>query len=168
MVQPPSYVDPAFPNHVCRLWKSLYELKQAPRAWFDRFSTQFLHMGFQASLADSSLFIFREEKVLIYLLVYVDDIILTRNNPDFLSSLITQLSQAFELKELGALHYFLGLHITRNSRRLFLNQTKYAHDLLVKHKMLSSKPTRSPCATNLILVSNEGSFLLTFMNIGVW
>ena len=57
MVQPLGYVDPFKPNHVCRLWKSLYGLKQAPRAWFDRFSTQLLHMGFQTSLANSSLFI---------------------------------------------------------------------------------------------------------------
>ena len=56
-VRPPGYVDSTHPNHVCKLLKSLYGLKQAPRAWFERFSTQLLHMGFQASLADSSLFI---------------------------------------------------------------------------------------------------------------
>lgn len=61
MVQPPGYVDPSYPNHVCRLWKSLYGFKQAPRAWFDRFSTQLLDLGFHASLADSSLFILRQQ-----------------------------------------------------------------------------------------------------------
>ena len=159
MVQPLGYVDPAFPNHVCKLWKSLYGLKQAPWAWFDRFSTQLLHMGFEASLADSSLFILKQGKVLVYLLVYVDDIVLTGNHPDFLTSLIKQLSQAFELKDLGPLHYFLGLHITRTSKGLFLSQTKYAHDLLVKHNILSSKPARSPCAPTLRLVPHEGSIL---------
>ena len=144
MVQPFGYVNPVFPNHVCRLWKSLYGLKQAPRAWFDRFSTQLLHMGFEASLADSSLFILKQGKVLVYPLVYVNDIVLTSNQPNFLTSLIKQLSQAFELKDLGPLHYFLGIHITRTSKGLFLSQTKYAHDLLVKHNMLSSKPARSP------------------------
>ena len=97
--------------------------------------------------------------MLVYLSVYVINIVHTGNNPDFLSSLITQPSQAFELKDLGALHYFLGLQITRTSRGLFLNQTKYAHDLLLKHNMLSSKPARSPCAPNLKLVPNEGSIL---------
>ena len=138
MVQPFGYVDPDFPNHVCKLWKSLYDLKQAPWAWFDRFSTQLLHMGFEASLANSSLFILKQGKVLVYLLVYVDDIVLTGNHPDFLTSLIKQLSQAFELKDLGPFHYFLGLHITRTSKGLFLSQTLYAHDLLVKHNILSS------------------------------
>ena len=81
MVQPVGYVDPFKPNHFCRLWKSLYGLKQVPRAQFDRFSTQLLHMGFQASLADSSLFILRHGKLVVYLLVYVDDIVLSGNDP---------------------------------------------------------------------------------------
>ena len=159
MVQPFGYVNPVFPNHVCRLWKSLYGLKQAPRAWFDRFSTKLLHMGFEASLADSSLFILKQGKVLVYPLVYVNDIVLTSNQPNFLTSLIKQLSQAFKLKDLGPLHYFLGIHITRTSKGLFLSQTKYAHDLLVKHNMLSSKPARSPWAPNLRPVPHKGSIL---------
>ena len=66
-------------------------------------------MGFQASLANSSLFILRYGKLIVYLLVYVDDIVLTGNNPQFLNSLISQLNKAFELKDLGSLHYFLGI-----------------------------------------------------------
>lgn len=58
-------------------------------AWFERFSTQLLHMGFQASLVDSSMFILRYGKPIVYLLVYVDDIVLTRNNSQFLNSLIS-------------------------------------------------------------------------------
>ena len=81
MVQPPGYVDSKFPNHVCRLWKSLYGLKLAPRAWFERFSTQLLHMAFQAFLADSSLFFLQQGKLVVYLLVYVDDIVMTSNCP---------------------------------------------------------------------------------------
>ena len=81
-------MDPAHPNYVCRLLKSLYGLKQAPRAWFERFSTQLLHIGFQASLADSSLFILKQGHHVVYLLVYVDDIVITGNDPQFLSTLI--------------------------------------------------------------------------------
>ena len=109
MVQPLGYVDSLCPNYVCRLWKSLYDLKQEPRAWFDRFSTQLLHMRFQGSLVDSSLFIIHHGKLVVYLLVYVDDIVLTGNNPKFLDYLISRLSEAFKLKDLGPLHYFLGL-----------------------------------------------------------
>ena len=60
---------------------------------------------------------------------------------------------------MGPLHYFLGLQITRSSKGLFLTQTKYAQDLLLKLQMHSSKPARSPCAPHLRLVPNESSFL---------
>ena len=109
MMQTPGYVDSMYPNHVYRLWKSLYGLKQAPRAWFKRFCTQLLHVGFQASLAESSLFILRHCRMVFYLLVYVDAIAMTVNCPQFLSTLIAQLNSTFELKDLGPLNYFLGL-----------------------------------------------------------
>ena len=83
-------------------------------------------MGFQASLADSSLFILRHGKLIVYLLVYVDDIVLSGNDPQFLTSLVSQLSVAFELEDLGSVNYFLGLQITWTSKGLFLCQTKYA------------------------------------------
>lgn len=118
-----------------------------------------LHLGFHASLADSSLFIFRHGKILVYLFVCVDGIVLTGNNVSFLNALIKQLSQAFELKELGDLHYYLGLQITRTSKGLFLNQSKYAQDLLVKHNMLASKTTKTPCVPHLRLFPNEGTLL---------
>ena len=95
IVQPPGYVDSAHPNDVCKLLKSLYGLKQAPRAWFERFSTQLLHIGFQASFSNSSLFILRHGNLVAFLLVYVDDIVLTGKNPQFLTSLIAQLSASF-------------------------------------------------------------------------
>lgn len=66
-------------------------------------------MGFQGSLVDSSLFILHHGKLVVSLLVYVDDIVLIGNNPKFLDFLISQLNEAFELKDLGPLHYFLGL-----------------------------------------------------------
>ena len=100
-----------------------------------------------------------ENNYLHYLLVHVDDIVLTGNSPSFLNILIQQLRHAFELKDLGPFYYFLGLHIIRISRGLYLNQSKYAQDLLQKHNMLSSKVDRTPCAPNLRLVPNEGHFL---------
>ena len=111
MQQPPGYVDSHYPSHVCKLHKSLYGLKQAPRAWFDRFTSQLLHLGFVASLADPSLFIYQSNHTTIYLLLYVDDIILTGNKSTQLSHLITALSHTFELKDLGPLSYFLGIQI---------------------------------------------------------
>ena len=76
-----------------------------------------------------------------------------------MQSLILQLSFEFELKDLGHLHYFLGLQITRTYAGLFLNQSKYAHDLLQRHNMLSAKPVKTPCAPNPRLVPASGSLL---------
>ena len=77
MRQPVEFIDPQFPSHICSLQKSLYGLRQAPRAWFEKFSTHLLSLGFTASQSDSSLFIFRQGPTVLYLLLYVDDIILT-------------------------------------------------------------------------------------------
>lgn len=75
--QPPGFVDPTAPDHVCFLQKSLYGLKQAPRAWYQRFATYIRGLGFAASATDTSLFVYKEGAATAYLLLYVDDIILT-------------------------------------------------------------------------------------------
>jgi len=95
----------------------------------------------------------------VFLLVYVDDIVLIGNCLSFLQSLIQQLSFEFELKNLGILHYFLGFEITHTSKGLFLNQSKYAQDFFLKHNMVSIKAAKTPCALNLRLVPAKGSLL---------
>ena len=148
MTQLQGYVDPNQPNHVCKLLKSIYGLKQAPRAQFESFSSQLLQLGFIASTKDSSLFIYKHHQVVAYLLLYVDDIVLTSNTPSYLDQLIAQPSTVFDLKDLGLLHHFLGLQVTRSSFGLYLNQAKYATDLLKKHNMLDSKLAKSPSCLN--------------------
>ena len=115
MSQPSSYVDPEHPTHVCLLHKAIYGLKQAPRAWFESFTSQLFHIGFHASSADSNLFILHHGSFVIYLLLYVDDIIITGNSPPFIDQLISSLSAAFDLKNLGLLKFFLGLQIEYTS-----------------------------------------------------
>ena len=126
MHQLPSYDDAAHPSYVCKLHKSLYGLKQAPRAWFERSTFHLIHLGFQASFTDSSLFIYQSKSTIIYLLLYVDDIIITGNNSQHVSSLIAAISSVFELKDLGVLNYFLGVQISRTQFGLTLSQSKYA------------------------------------------
>ena len=69
MMQPQGFINSAHPTHVCKLHKSLYGLKQAPRAWFERFTSQLLVLGFTASKADPSLFVYRSSSTVIFLLV---------------------------------------------------------------------------------------------------
>lgn len=77
MSQPQGFTNPSKPGYVCKQHKSLYGLKQAPRAWFERFTTHLLSLGFTASTADPSLFVFHSKNAILYLLLYVDDIIIT-------------------------------------------------------------------------------------------
>jgi histone deacetylase 1/2 len=111
MKQPPGFVDYALPSHVCCLHKSLYGLKQAPRAWYTRLNDFLLSIGFCTSKVDTSLFIFYFGADICYLLVYIDDILLTGSNSLLLQRLIQLLSLEFKLCELGYVHYFLGIEV---------------------------------------------------------
>ena len=95
-------------------------------------------------MADSSLFVYHFHQLIIYLLVYVDDIIIPSNFSSQVSHLVTALSQAFELKDLGALSYFLGIQILPTRFCLTLCQSKYASDVLHRFNMENSKPTKTP------------------------
>ncbi|KAK1557064.1 hypothetical protein Q3G72_017242 [Acer saccharum] len=121
MTQPPSFVDPHRPHHVCKLQKALYGLKQAPRAWFSRFSQFLIQFGFKQSTADSSLFIYRHDSPILYLLLYVDDIVLTGSHADFISHFVDRLDSEFDVKDLGSLRYFLGLEVNSYSEGLHIS-----------------------------------------------
>ncbi|MCI26057.1 retrovirus-related Pol polyprotein from transposon TNT 1-94, partial [Trifolium medium] len=130
---------------VCKLHKALYGLKQAPRQWFERLQSSLLLLGFKPSKCDPSLFVFNSNNDTIYLLVYVDDIIITSNNTILLHNTISKLNKAFSLKHLGSLDYFLGIevhHLPNGS--LLLTQSKYLRDLLTRTHMLESSPVSTP------------------------
>lgn len=128
MVQPPGFTNPSFLQHVCKLKKAIYGLKQAPQAWFSRLST-LLQLGFVGSKADSSLFLYRNKNVTMYLLIYVDNIIITASIPVAITELLQLLSADFAVKELSDLHYFLGVEVLKVESGLLLSQCRYILDL---------------------------------------
>ena len=89
--QPTGFADPALPGHVCKLNRSLYGLKQAPRAWYSRFASFLLSLGFTEAKSDTSLFIYRRGTATVYLLLYVDDIVLTASSEQLLHRVIDAL-----------------------------------------------------------------------------
>nr|GEU80487.1 hypothetical protein [Tanacetum cinerariifolium] len=107
MKQPSGFIDPQRPNHVCLLYKSLPDLNQALHTWFERLSKALFDLGCKGSKTDSSLFIFSRGDILLYILVYVDDIIIAGNNKGTIDNIICQLGFAFALKDLRPLNYFL-------------------------------------------------------------
>ena len=102
-------MDCSRPDMVCRLNKSLYGLKQSPRAWYSRFATFLLTLGFTEAKSDISLFIYRHGNETTYLVLYVDDIVLTTSGQQLLQRIISSLQQEFAMKDLGQLHHFLGV-----------------------------------------------------------
>ncbi|GJU10596.1 ribonuclease H-like domain-containing protein [Tanacetum coccineum] len=147
MHQPPGFVDNRYPHHVCLLQSSLYGLKQAPRAWFQGFGGYATRAGFYHSGCDSSLFIYRQGSQVAYLLIYVDDIILTASCPALLQQIIGSLNNEFDMTDLGTLNYFLGISADRTPTGLFLSQKKYALQLLERAHMVTCNPSRTPIGT---------------------
>lgn len=129
MSLPPGFEGNLEKNQVCRLRKSLYGLKQSPRAWFERFGNVVRSFGYGQSQADHTLFYKHNVNGKIaVLIVYVDDIILTGDDEGELHFLKKKLAEVFEIKELGSLKYFLGIEFARSKEGIFINQRKYILD----------------------------------------
>lgn len=120
MEQPKGFIDPQYPSHVCLLKKALYGLKQAPRGWFTMLKTFLISHGFKSCLSDCSLFVRQLPNDVTYILMYVDDLIVTGSNPQSINQFGGILHGTFSLKDLGPLHFFLGIEVTRNKDTILL------------------------------------------------
>lgn len=132
MLQPPGFEAPQAPQLVCKLHKALYGLKQALRAWFEKLHGALMALGFTSARSDQALFVRISSKSVIYLLVYVDDILITGNNPSDVNSLIQDLNREFALKDLGNLNFFLGQATILPHGNYHFSQKKYITDLLAR------------------------------------
>ena len=155
--QPSGFVDPSAPTAVCLLQKPLYGLKQAPRAWYQRFATYIRQLGFTSSASDTSLFIYKDGDNVAYLLLYVDDILLTASSTSLLQHITARLHSEFAMTDLGDLHFFLGISVTRSSNGLFLSQRQYAVDLLRRAGMSECHPTATPVDARCKLSATDGA-----------
>ncbi|KAJ4796184.1 Retroelement pol polyprotein-like [Rhynchospora pubera] len=155
---PPGF-NSSQPGKVCRLRKSLYGLRQAPRMWFSKLSAALQSYGFVQSKADYSLFSYTKGDVFLAILVYVDDLVIAGNNSEALKRFKQYLSSTFHMKDLGALKYFLGIEITRGSEGLFLCQRKYTLDILAESGLLGAKPAAFPIEQNHQLLTATGPLL---------
>ena len=136
-------------NKVCRLKKANYGLKQSLRIWFGRFTKVMLSLGCKQSQGDHTLFIkhFDSGRVTT-LLVYVDDIIMIRNDPKEKEALWQCLAKEFEIKDLRKLKYFLRIEVAWSKKGIFVSQHKYILDLLKETGKLGCKPIETPIEAN--------------------
>jgi hypothetical protein len=125
-------------THVCRLKKALYGLKQAPRVWYGRIDSFLTSLGFTKSKVDSNLYFKVMNDEPVTLLLYVDDLFLT-GEEKLIANYKKKLVAEFEMKDLSLMHYFLGLEVWQSPEKIFLNQGKYAIEILKRFDMLECK-----------------------------
>lgn len=145
-------------NLVCLLSKSIYGLKQASREWHAKLVEELLYQGFRQSKNNYGLFL-KKQNYLICVVVYVDDVILTGSDTQAIESLKSHLDAKFGIKELGVLHYFLGIEVTSAPYDLVLCQQKFAKELLLESRMNISPPVCTHFPIHLKLSLIEGDLL---------
>jgi hypothetical protein len=157
MAQPPGFLHPQYPTHVCKLHKVLYGLEQAPRAWFSHLSDRLLELGFVGSHSNFSLFTCCTLQHTTYVLIYVNDILITSFTPHRTTSLLQSLKVDFAIKDLGPLHFFLDKEAISTLGRVILSQQCFILDLLRKSNMSNAKPVKSLMSTahTLSLLSRD-------------
>jgi hypothetical protein len=119
MHPPPGYSVPE--GHVCRLHHSLYGINQAPHAWFERFTSVVIAAGFVASQHDPALFVHTSPRGHTLILLYVDDMLIMRDDFDYIVFVKARLSEQFHMSDLGPLCYFLGIEVTSTPDGYYLS-----------------------------------------------
>nr|GEZ19300.1 retrovirus-related Pol polyprotein from transposon TNT 1-94 [Tanacetum cinerariifolium] len=155
--QPDGFVDPYHPDKVYRLKKALYGLKQAPRAWYDELSTFLVSKGFSKGSIDPTLFITKHRGDILLVQIYVDDIIFGSTYPKLSKQFEKLMHSKFEMSMMEELKFFLEIQIHQSSHGIFINQAKYAQEILIKHGMASCDSDGTPMATKHLDANLSGT-----------
>ncbi|GJV97678.1 retrovirus-related pol polyprotein from transposon TNT 1-94 [Tanacetum coccineum] len=149
--QPEGFVDPDHLTHVYRLKKALYGLKQAPRAWYDTLSRFLLDNKFSKGAVDPTLFTRKTGKHILLVQIYVDDIIFASTDPKACDIFSNEMSSKFQMSMMGQMSFFLGLQVSQSPGGIFINQSKFALEILKKFRMDSCDPVDTPMVDRLKL-----------------
>ncbi|GJU10622.1 retrovirus-related pol polyprotein from transposon TNT 1-94 [Tanacetum coccineum] len=142
--QPEGFVDQDNPSHVYKLKKALYGLKQAPRAWYDMLSSFLISQHFSKGVVDPTLFTRQAGNDLLLVQIYVDDIIFASTNTAMCNEFANQMTTKFKMSMMGQMSFFLGLQISQSPRGIFINQSKYASEIVKKYGMLTTDSVDTP------------------------
>ncbi|XP_044428537.1 uncharacterized mitochondrial protein AtMg00810-like, partial [Triticum aestivum] len=157
-MQPPPGVE-APSDHVCRLRKALYGLRQAPRAWFERFSSVVQAAGFSPSEHDPALFVHTSKHGHTLLLLYVDDMLITGDDQKYIAFVKRKLSKQFKMSDLGSLSYFLGIGVDHTEEGYYLSQHRYTQDLISRSALSDTRTAATPMELHLQLCPSDGILL---------
>jgi len=153
--QPPGFKDHSHLDHVYKLQKALYDLKQAPRQCYERLSNFLTSQGYERGKVDKTLFIRKLNSDIILVQVYVDDIIFGFTNKILCQEFVSAMQREFEMSMMRELNFFLGLQVKQMEHGTFLYKSKYYKELLKKFKMKKSKEASTPISTNCYLDLDE-------------
>ncbi|GJV39606.1 retrotransposon protein, putative, ty1-copia subclass [Tanacetum coccineum] len=159
MTQPEGFVNPKYPNHVCKLKRSIYGLKQASRQWNKRFDDEIKKFGFTQNQDEPCVYLKASRSYVTFLILYVDDILIMGNNIPMLQDVKSYLGKCFAMKDLGEAAYILGIKIYRDrSKRLIgLCQSAYIEKILKRYYMENSKRGTIPMQEKLKLSKSDGA-----------
>ncbi|GKB73549.1 retrovirus-related pol polyprotein from transposon TNT 1-94 [Tanacetum coccineum] len=156
---PDGFVDPHHPDKVYHLKKTLYGLKQAPRALYDELSNFLISKGFLKGSIDPTLFITKKGEDILLVQIYVDDIIFGSTNLKLSKKFEKLMHNKFEMSMIGELKFFLGIQIHQSLRGIFINQAKYAQEILKKHGMTSCDSIGTPMANKPLDADLSGTLI---------
>ncbi|GKE60889.1 retrovirus-related pol polyprotein from transposon TNT 1-94 [Tanacetum coccineum] len=142
--QPEGFVNQDNPSHVYKLKKSLYGLKQEPRAQYDMLSSFLISQHFSKGAVDLTLFTRQAGNDLLLVQIYVDDIIFASTNTAMWNEFANQMTTKFKMSMMGQMSFFLGLQISQSLRGIFINQSKYTSEIVKKYGMLTSDSIDTP------------------------
>ncbi|GJX65325.1 retrovirus-related pol polyprotein from transposon TNT 1-94 [Tanacetum coccineum] len=138
------FVDQDNPSHVYKLKKALYGLKQAPRAWYDMLSSFLISQQFSKGSVDPILFTRHAGNDLLLVQIYVDDIIFASTNTAMCDEFANQMTNKFKMSMMGQMLFFIGLQISQSPRGIFINQSKYASEIVRKYGLHSTDSVDTP------------------------
>jgi hypothetical protein len=145
--QPPGFESPKYPDRVYKLSKALYELKQAPRAWYARLQTFLLEHGYVMGSVDKTLFTLNHDNDFLLVQIYVDDIIFCGPSHTLVSRFQEMMESEFQMSMMGELTFFLGIQVKQMKQGTFMHQVKYTKDLMTMFNMAELKPVSTPMSS---------------------
>ncbi|GJV76150.1 retrovirus-related pol polyprotein from transposon TNT 1-94 [Tanacetum coccineum] len=155
IAQPPGFIDFQKPNYVYKLKKALYDLQQAPKAWYDRLKAFLIKHEYSMGMVDNTLFTKKSKSHLIIVQIYVNDNIFGSTSQNLCDDFAKIMHDEFEMSMIGELNFFLGLQIKQMEDRIFFNQSKYIKEMLKKFGLEDSKPTKTPMSTEIKLTKDD-------------
>nr|GEX88785.1 putative ribonuclease H-like domain-containing protein [Tanacetum cinerariifolium] len=155
--QPLGFEDPEYPDKVYKVVKALYGLHQAPRAWYETLATYLLENGFQRGTINQRLFIKKQQKDILLVQIYVDDIIFGATNKALCKSFEKLMKDKFQMGSMGELTFFLGLQVKKKTDGIFISQDKYVAEILRIFGLSEGKSASTPIdAEKPLLKDSDG------------